>query len=100
MGSHLDPDYITGANWDQLGDTLFFLWGVPLVVIVLAFSLLFARAIIPSLVASGHLSAKVYPLRFALYGVAAVAVGLLAWVFLNLVREIRVIEDFYFKWWI
>ena len=100
MGSHLDPDYITGANWDQLGDTLFFLWGVPLVVVVLAFSLLFARAIIPSLVASGHLPAKVFQLRLALYGVAAVAVGLLVWVFLNLVREIRVIEDFYFKWWI
>ena len=100
MGSHLDPDYITGANWDQLGDTLFFLWGVPLVVIVLAFSLLFARAIIPSLVASGHLSTKVYQLRLLLYGVAAVGVGVLAWVFLNFVREIRVIEDFYFKWWI
>lgn len=100
MGSHLDPDYISGENWAQLGDTLFYLWGVPLVVIVLAFSLLFARAIIPSLVASGHLPAKVYQLRLALYGVAAVAVGLLVWVFLNLVREIRVIEDFYFKWWI
>ena len=100
MGSHLDPDYITGANWDQLGDTLFFLWGVPLVVIVFAFSLLFARAIIPSLVASGHLSAKVYQLRLVLYGVAAVAVVALAWVFMNVVTEIRVIEDFYFKWWI
>ena len=28
MGSHLDPDYITGANWDQLGDTLFLSVGV------------------------------------------------------------------------
>ncbi len=100
MGSHLDPDYITGANWDQLGDTLFFLWGVPLVVIVFAFSLLFARAIIPSLVTSGHLPTKVFQLRLVLYGVAAVAVGVLVWVVLNFVREIRVIEDFYFKWWI
>ena len=100
MGSHLDPDYISGANWAQLGDTLFYLWGVPLVVLVLAFSLLLARAIIPSLVASGHLPAKVFQLRLALYGVAAVAVPTLVWVFLNLVREIRVIEDFYFKWWI
>lgn len=100
MGSHLDPDYISGANWDQIGDALFFLWGVPLVVIVLAFSLLFARAIIPSLVASGHLPAKVFQLRLVLYGLAAVAVAALALVFLNLVREVRVIEDFYFKWWI
>ena len=100
MGSHLDPDYISGENWAQLGDTLFYLWGAPLVVIVLAFSLLFARAVIPSLVASGHLSTKVYQLRLALYGLAAVAVGVLAWVFTNLVREIRVIEEFYLKWWI
>ena len=100
MGSHLDPDYISGANWDQIGDTLFFLWGVPLVVIVLAFSLLFARAVIPSLVASGHLPAKAFQLRLILYGVAAVAAAALALVFLNLIQEVRVIEEFYFKWWI
>ena len=100
MGSHLDPDYISGENWAQLGDTLFYLWGVPLVVIIFAFSFLFARAVIPSLVASGHLPTKVFQLRLVLYGVAAVAVAVLVWVVLNFIREIRVIEDFYFKWWI
>jgi hypothetical protein len=98
MKPHLDPDYITKSDWEQIGDLLLYLGAVPIMVIGFAFSLLLARAIIPSLVDSGHLSRKIYQIRVVFYGVSAVSLSLLVWVTVNLLDLLGVLENFYYRW--
>ena len=98
MKSHLDPDYITKADWEQIGDLLLYLGAVPILVIGFAFSLLLARAIIPSLVDSGHLSRQIYQMRLVCYGASAVSFSLLVWVAVNLLDLVKVLENFYHRW--
>ena len=98
MKSHLDPDYITKADWEQIGDLLLYLGAVPILVIGFAFSLLLARAIIPSLADSGHLSRQIYQMRLVFYGASAVSFSLLVWVAVNLLDLVKVLENFYHRW--
>ena len=96
----MDPNFITASDWDTIGDFLLFLFGVPTFVILFAFSLLFARAIVPSLVGTGHLPERVLRLLPLFYGSAFIGLGFLVWVFFSLVDRSDVIENFYFRWWI
>ncbi len=67
----LEP--LTRATWDDLNQALLFLALLHLTVVTFAGSILFARAVIPSLVYTGHASERVGRLRMPLFAVAAVA---------------------------
>ena len=54
----MDPSFINHDLWGRLTDNLMLLWGFLGSVILFAGSLLMAIAVIPSLVASGHLPAS------------------------------------------
>jgi len=78
----VDPHFITGDLWRSLTSNLMLLWGLLGSVILFGGSLLFAIAIIPSLVGSGHLPASapgpakvVRPLFFLLAVVGAAGIA-------------------------
>ncbi len=78
----MDPNFINHDLWGRLTDNLMLMWGLVGSVFLFAGSLLMAVAVIPSLVASGHLPASppgptkaVRPLFFlaAVAGAAGIA---------------------------
>ena len=80
----MDPTFITSENWGDLGFYLGRLWLFFGAIILLAFSLVSALGVIPSLVASGYLPSKppgplklVRPLLFLTAATAAVVALLL-----------------------
>ena len=96
----MDPNFITASDWIEIGRVLTFLFAVPGSVILFAFPLLIARAIIPSLVGTGHLPAIVLRLRIPLHLMSAVALVILIWVFFNLLTGSEIIGEVYPRWWI
>ena len=52
----MDPAFITAGDWTEIFKFVHFLWAIPLFVIGFAFNLALAKAVVPSLVFTGHLS--------------------------------------------
>ena len=96
----MDPNFITASDWIEIGRVLTFLFLVPISVISFAFPLLIARAIIPSLVGTGHLPKIVLRLSIPLHLMSATAFVALIWVFFNLLTGSGVIGEVYPRWWI
>ena len=95
-----DPEPITMSQWADIQDWLLYT-GIYLVFIVtFAFSMLTAYAIIPSLVATGHLPAQILKLRSPVVGFAALAL-IVACSFMGLaIVEYESLNDFWRNWWI
>ena len=51
----MDPQYITGETWSEIGSWLKFLWLFLLFSVGFGFNFLMAHAIIPSLIVTGHI---------------------------------------------
>jgi len=77
----MDPEYITSADWQRIGDLLHFFWFFVICSIGFGFNFLLAHAIIPSLVASGHIPQGVNGTRKFFY---IGAIGALTLVVFNL----------------
>ena len=67
----MDPEYITSADWQRIGDLLHFFWFFVICSIGFGFSFLLAHAIIPTLVVSGHIPQGVNGARRFFYISAA-----------------------------
>ena len=96
----MDPEFITTSFWDRIGgtDTFLFLFGI--FVIGFAFIFLTSHAIIPSLVASGHLPERAQRLRRGLY-LSATIIFVAAVTFLAISMKFgQVIGDFWARRWI
>ena len=96
----MDPNFIGPQDWSELSLIIRYLSALPFAVIVFAFSLLTAHAIIPSLVGSGHLPVPISRLRPLLYASAAVGAAGAVWAVVNVIAHIDVIESIYEDWWI
>ena len=67
-----DPKALTGANWQDIHIWLQWLWIYVPLIFTFALTMLVAHAVIPSLVATGHIPAGVNRLRLPLTGFAVV----------------------------
>lgn len=83
---YVDPRTITGQDWPGLQLLVYLLWGFVIFNVGFAFFMLFGHAIIPSLIATGHLPRRFHNIRPIIYvvgvGIFLAAVVLISsWVF-------------------
>ena len=96
----MDPQYITSADWRDLGNLLTFFWLILLFAIGFGFNFLMAHAIIPSLISSGHLPERINKARRVFYGGAVVSLSLVAFAVGRAVVEAQFLSDIWNRWWI
>ncbi|MBI4308343.1 MAG: hypothetical protein HY684_06010 [Chloroflexi bacterium] len=68
----IDPRAIFSADWSQLATVTFFLFAFVFFVVLFAFSLLLAHAVLPSLILTGHVAPRANGIRPVLYILAVV----------------------------
>ena len=97
----MDPDFITREDWSNIGDFLFGLLFVPGLTILFAFNMLIAHALIPSLVASGHIPQDLNKVRPVFYTIALAALaGVVSYViFISLLAHDSW-GGIYSRWWL
>lgn len=96
----MDPNFITRSDWADIGEFLLGLLFIPGLMIVFAFSMLTAHALIPSLVASGHIPEDFSKLRRGFYIIAfAAALGVISYFAFVAVNADRSFGDVYSRWW-
>lgn len=66
----IDPGAVTTAGWSQLAAFAAFLFAFVFFVVLFAFSLLFAHAVLPSLILTGHVARRANAMRPVLYVLA------------------------------
>ena len=97
----MDPVFITATDWTEISTFVHLLWALPLFTIGFAFNLLFAKAVVPSLVFTGHLSPeRARLLRPVLYVFSFTSLAALAWVFFSLVSHRGILGQIYERLWI
>jgi hypothetical protein len=97
----LDPDFITRSDWADIGEFLLGLLFIPGLMIVFAFSMLTAHALIPSLVTSGHIPEDFSKLRRVFYIIAfAAMLGVISYFVFVAVNADRSFGDVYSRWWL
>ena len=96
----MDPNFIGASEWKQISTALTFLIAVPLSVIGFAFPMLFAKALIPSMVSTGHLPKRVEKVKPLLYLAAAFSFLIFLWVLTNFIQGSAVLEHIYNRRWI
>ena len=96
----MDPEYITKADWRDVGNLLTFFWLILLFAIGFGFNFLMAHAIIPSLISSRHLPQSVSKTRRVFYGGAFIALSLVVFAIGRAVVEARFLEGIWSRLWI
>ena len=96
----MDPNLIGASEWKQTSTTLTFLIAVPLSVIGFAFPMVFAKALIPSMVSTGQLPKRVEKVKPLLYLAAALSFVIFLWVLTNFIQGSAVLEQLYNRRWI
>ena len=95
-----DPAAVNSVLWSEIGNWLHWLWAYFFAIVILSGTFLTAHAIIPSLVASGHLPPRFQRLRAPMYAgvliLVAVAMLFLTWT----VNNSYLLEDLYNRFWI
>jgi hypothetical protein len=95
-----DPSFITTEQWSQLSTLISTLWFCFALAILISFDLLIGHAVIPSMVASGHLPQGLNRIRPLFYGIAVLAaIGIVVLV-ASRADLLRVPFDIYEKMWI
>ena len=83
-----------------MGDWLHWLWAYFFAIVILAFTFLTAHALIPSLIASGHLPGEANKLRPPIYIGSIVMVGLAILFMVWTVDNSYLLEQIYNRFWI
>ncbi len=92
----MQPGLIQPAGWDQLSRLMVYLYLFTGLGLTSVLSLLMARAIIPSLVASGEIPRFVQPLRWPLFVLFFAAAGLAIYASWNVVElTMAFIKNYY-----
>ena len=95
-----DPAAINAVQWGEIGEWMHWFWAYFFTIVTLSFTFLTAHAIIPSLVASGHLPETYLKARQPLYVGVVVLLGL-AMLFLTwTVNNSHLLENVYNRWFI
>ena len=96
----MDPNFVTRQDWADIGEFLLALLFVPGLMIVFAFSMLMAHALIPSLVKSGHLPEQATKARRYIYVVAfAALLGVISYLTFVAINAERSFGEVYSRWW-
>ena len=96
----MDPNFVTRQDWADIGEFLLALLFVPGLMIVFAFSMLMAHALIPSLVKSGHLPEELNKVRRVLYPVAfAALLGVISYIVFVAINAESSFGSVYSRWW-
>ena len=96
----VDPGAVGAENWADIGDWLHWLWAYFFAIVILALTFLTAHAIIPSLVASGHLPDQFNKLRQPMYLGVATFIGLAILFMVWTVDNSHLLEKVYNRFWI
>ena len=96
----MDPNYISSVEWYKINQFTMWLVFLPISMIVFAFPMVIAHAIIPSAVSSKHFPASASKLRPLFYAVSAIGAILVIIVVLNIFHGLDVVKDIYDDWWI
>ena len=94
------PNYIGSVEWSDINQLVMWLIFLPLTMIVFAFSMAIAHAIIPSAVTSGHIPTGASKLRPLFYTTSAIGAILVIIVIINIFSSVDVIKNIYPNWWI
>lgn len=98
-----DPARLTTVDWKTTSEMLHFLWYNLITVILFASLLLFAHAVLPSAIASGHvpagLRATLTKIRFSMYAAAVLLLFLVAFWFSQAVHHGYDLGRIYPRWW-
>ena len=96
----MDPQYITSADWRDIGNLLTFIWLILVFNIGFGFNILMAHAIIPSLISSGHLPQRVNKARRLFYAGALGAISMTAFAIGRAFVEGQFLEGIWSRLWI
>ena len=96
----MDPDFISNSDWSDIGDFLFGLLFIPGMMILAATFLLTAHAIIPSLVASGHIPREFQKLRGPIYTLSFVSLlAVIAFLVFVAINADNSFGEVWSRWW-
>lgn len=93
----IDPRTITGADWPDISLLVTFLWVVVVFNIGFAFAMLIGHAVIPSMIATGHIPSRLHSLRPFLYAAGLAALLVVIFIVSNWVVRLPIIFDVYAK---
>ena len=97
----MDPRPITAADWVGTNDMLISLWAFVGAMIVFAFCLMLAHAVVPSMVGTGHLPERAASYRPLLYGLSVVFFVVALAIFFNFaVNQVGPIYGIYGRLWV
>ncbi|MCX2726396.1 hypothetical protein OO015_02675 [Thermomicrobium sp. 4228-Ro] len=96
----MTPANVTPAQWEQIHQALIWFWAFLACVVAFAANMLVAYAIIPSLVSTRDLPAKVSAIRPILFVLAAVFLLAALYAFVNIVNGIQVLYEIWPRRWI
>lgn len=95
----MDPEPLTSFDWDRIRELIIFLWLFLAAVVAFGGAFLLAQAILPSLVKTGHLPARLLRLRPLLYLFSFLALGLAGFLLARALSLTSVIDSFYPRIW-
>jgi energy-coupling factor transporter transmembrane protein EcfT len=96
----MTPAVVTAEQWQQINQTLIWFWAFLGCIVVFAANMLVAYAIIPSLVSTRDLPAKVAAIRPVLFALAAIFLIAAVFAFVNVVNGIQVLYEIWPRRWI
>jgi hypothetical protein len=96
----MTPAVVTAEQWQQIHQTLIWFWAFLGFIVVFAANMLVAYAIIPSLVSTRDLPAKVAAIRPVLFALAAIFLIAAVFAFVNVVNGIQVLYEIWPQRWI
>ncbi len=94
------PADVTPEQWERIRQTLVWFWAFLGFVVAFAANLLVAYAIIPSLVSTRDLPAKVATIRAVLFVLAAIFLIAALFAFVNIVNGVQVLYEIWPHRWI
>jgi hypothetical protein len=95
-----DPAFLSSEIWSNIAQYLHAIFLYLVFIIVFAFTMLLAHAIIPSLLATKHIRPEVQRLRPLMYLFSLIPLGLAGFFIFRATETARIIEKFYMRWWI
>ena len=96
----MDPKPITPAEWEAIRSAIIFLWIFVFFMVSTAFSFLLAHGVIPSLIASRHISQSVGKVRPLFYLAAVGAFSTAAFLFASAFNNFRVLANIWTRWFL
>lgn len=94
----MQPEALDAESWKLISGLLIRLYLFATSLVTFALSMLIAHGVVPSLVATRHLPAKVQRIRPVFYGIAAIAIVAVVFFVTNILNLIGVIYGIFPRW--